>query len=452
MFDSIAKSLSQALDRLRGRSFITEADLDKSLREIRVALLGNDVPLPVITQLLGDVRSAAVGQKVLEEVSAGQMIVKIVHDTIVTTLGGVPDTIMSEEPKPPRTVLMVGLQGAGKTTSTAKLAHKYKRLEQKVLLVSLDVYRPAAIEQLAALGRGAGIDVLPVLDEEKAAKNVMAIVKRALRVREQDNYDVLLLDTAGRLNVDSAMMEEIKQVRDLAQPDEVLCVADISMGQSSYGVVRDFHGAVGITGIILTKTDGDASGGVALAMSSATGCPIKFVGSGEKIADLENFDPQRMADRILGMGDIVSLVEKAAASVDEDEAQRIGDKMKSGIFDFNDYAAQLNLLKNMGGLAGIMRFLPMGAIEKTAGDNLKEEKVHTELALIASMTKQERSNPDLVAHSTARKVRIAAGAGARFSEVTTMTENFVRIASVVKQLAAMDSDDLVSGLSRVFKK
>ena len=407
MFDSLSEKLGGILDRLTRRGALSEADVDAALREVRRALLEADVALDVARAFSDGVKKQAVGVEVMKSVTPGQMVVKIVHDQLVATLGAESQTI-DLNAAPPVAIMMVGLQGSGKTTTTAKLAKRLTdRYRRKVMMASLDVRRPAAMEQLAVLGRDAQIDTLPVVEGQVPTQ----IAKRAIEAAKLGGYDVVLLDTAGRTTLDDEMMSEAAQVKQTANPHEVLLVADSLTGQDAVNLARSFDQRVGLTGIVLTRVDGDGRGGAALSMRAVTGKPIKLIGTGEKIDALEEFDPARIAGRILGMGDIVSLVEKAAANIDAEKAMRAAEKLRKGAFDLNDLREQLTQMQAMGGLGGLMGMLPGVAKMKNqlAAAGLDDSLLKRQMAIIDSMTPQERRNPDILKAS--RKRRIAAGSG-----------------------------------------
>ena len=403
VFDTLSERLGGILDRLTRRGALTEADVDAALREVRRALLEADVALDVAREFTDGVKKHAVGVEVMKSVTPGQMVVKIVHDQLVATLGAQGESI-DLNAAPPVAIMMVGLQGSGKTTTTAKLARRLTdRQKKKVLMASLDVRRPAAMEQLAVLGRETEINTLPVVEGQQPAQ----IARRALEAGRLGGYDVVLLDTAGRTTLDEAMMSEAAEVKKAAQPHEVLLVADALTGQDAVNLARAFDERVGLTGIVLTRVDGDGRGGAALSMRAVTGKPIKLIGTGEKLDALEEFDPARIAGRILGMGDIVALVEKAAANIDAEKAMRAAEKMRKGQFDLADMREQLMQMQSMGGIGGLMGMLPGVAKMKNqiANAGLDESMLKRQVAIIDSMTPKERRNPDLLKHS--RKKRIA---------------------------------------------
>jgi signal recognition particle subunit SRP54 len=409
LFDSLSEKLGGILDRLTRRGALSEADVDAALREVRRALLEADVALDVARAFTDGVKKQAVGVEVMKSVTPGQMVVKIVHDQLVATLGGDSGTQgIDLNAAPPVAIMMVGLQGSGKTTTTAKLARRLtERQRRKVLMASLDVRRPAAMEQLAVLGRDAQIDTLPVVQGQAPPQ----IARRAIEAAKLGGYDVVLLDTAGRTTLDDEMMNEAAQVKQATNPHEVLLVADSLTGQDAVNLARSFDERVGLSGIVLTRVDGDGRGGAALSMRAVTGKPIKLIGTGEKLDALEEFDPARIAGRILGMGDIVALVEKAAANIDAEKAMRAAEKMRKGAFDLGDLREQLTQMQAMGGLGGLMGMLPGIAKMKNqlAAGNLDENVIKRQIAIIDSMTPKERRNPDILKAS--RKKRIASGSG-----------------------------------------
>ncbi|MFZ5733410.1 MAG: signal recognition particle protein [Pseudomonadota bacterium] len=430
MFDNLSERLGGILDRLTGRGALSEADVDAAMREIRRALLEADVALDVVRSFTDKVREQAVGATVVKSVTPGQMVVKIVHDQLVETLGSDGQAI-DLIAVPPVAIMMVGLQGSGKTTTTAKLARRLtSRDKKKVLMASLDVYRPAAQEQLAVLGRELGVETLPIV----AGQMPTQIAQRALSAGKLGGYDVVLLDTAGRTTLDEEMMQEAAAVKAAANPHEVLLVADSLTGQDAVNLARSFDQRVGLTGIVLTRVDGDGRGGAALSMRAVTGKPIKLIGTGEKTDALEDFHPSRIAGRILGMGDVVSLVEKAAAHIDAEKAARAAEKMRKGQFDLSDMREQLMQMKNMGGIGGLLGMMPGIAKMKNqiAAANLDDKVVKRQIAVIDSMTRQERKNPDILKAS--RKKRIAAGAGLKVEEVNKLLKMHRNMADMMKAM------------------
>ena len=439
MFESLSGKLGDVLDRLRKRGALSEADVTAALREVRVALLEADVALPVVKDFTDRVQAKAVGTDVLRSVTPGQMVVKIVHDELAAMLG--PESGGIElRATPPVPILLVGLQGSGKTTTAAKLAVRLRERDRKrSLMASLDVQRPAAQEQLAILGRQANIDTLPIVPGEWPAM----IAARAMDTAKRGGYDAVILDTAGRLHIDDALMSEAVQVRDIAKPAETILVADSMTGQDAVNVAKSFHERVGLTGIILTRVDGDARGGAALSMRAVTGCPIRLIGVGEKLDALEPFHPERVASRILGMGDIVSLVEKAAETVEEEEAKKLAASFEKGRFDFDMLAAQLKQIRKMGGMGGIMGMLPGVAKVKAQMANAKidEKMLVRQEAIISSMTKQERRRPELIKAS--RKRRIAEGSGTTVQEVNRLMKQQMDMERVMKQAKKLGQKGLM---------
>jgi signal recognition particle subunit SRP54 len=432
MFDTLSDRLGSVFDRLRGRGALTEADVRAAMREVRVALLEADVALPVARDFVDQVTEKAVGQEVLRSVTPGQMVVKIVHDALVETLGA-ETAELNLNVSPPAVIMMVGLQGSGKTTTTAKLAKRLtERERKKVLMASLDVARPAAQEQLAVLGRQANVDTLPIVPGQQPVE----IAKRALQSAKLQAYDVVLLDTAGRLHVDDQLMAEMKAVAAASDPAETLLVVDALTGQDAVNVAKGFAGDVDLTGVILTRLDGDARGGAALSMRAVTGKPIKFAGVGEAIDKLEAFHPERVAGRILGMGDVVSLVERAAETIQVEEAEKLAAKMAKGKFDLDDLWAQLRQMQRMGGLGALAGMMPGLKGMKGAMDKAADSKalVHME-AMLSSMTAKERAKPELI--NAKRKIRVAKGSGTTVQEINKLLKMHQEMATAMKRLKKM---------------
>ena len=454
MFDSLSNRLNEVFDRLRGRGALSEDDVAAALREIRIALLEADVALPVVRDFVNAVRERALGQEVLRSVTPGQMVVKIVHDHLVEMLGGGAEPArgaigtdggLDLNAASPVGIMLVGLQGSGKTTTAAKIALRLKNRERKkVLMASLDVQRPAAQEQLAQLGRQTGVATLPIV----AGERPVAITRRALETGRREGYDVVILDTAGRLHVNEELMLEVAAVRDAATPHQTLLVADAMTGQDAVNVAKAFGERAGITGIVLTRVDGDARGGAALSMRAITGKPIVMIGTGEKIDALEPFHPERIAGRILGMGDVVTLVERAAETADRDEAERLAKKFEKGNFDLDDLAAQLRQLRRMGGMSSMLGMLPgIGKIKKQLDSaNIDETIVKRQEAIIASMTKSERKNPKLLNGS--RRRRIAAGSGTSVPDINRLLKQYQDMAGMMKKMKKLGQKGLMRhGLS-----
>ena len=431
MFESLSDRLGGVFDRLTKQGALSEADVDAALREVRTALLEADVSLAVARDFVKAVKAKATGQAVTKSVTPGQQVVKIVHDELVRVLAGDDEPEALKIDNPPSAILMVGLQGSGKTTTTAKLAKRLKeRNGKRVLLASLDTNRPAAMEQLAILAGQIGVDSLPIVKGETAVQ----IAKRAKTQAAMGGYDVLFLDTAGRLHIDEVLMDEVQAVRDIAQPREVLLVVDGLTGQDAVNVAAEFDGKVGITGVVLTRMDGDGRGGAALSMRAVTGKPIRFVGLGEKMDALETFEAERVAGRILGMGDIVALVEKARETFEAEQAERMARRFSKGLFNMNDLRSQLEQMLKMGGMQSIMGMLPgMGGVAKAAEKaGFDDRMLKRQIALIQSMTKKERANPDMLQAS--RKKRIARGAGMEVSELNKLLKQHQQMAEMMKKM------------------
>jgi signal recognition particle subunit SRP54 len=440
MFDSLSEKLGGILDGLTRRGALHEADVDAALREVRRALLEADVALDVARAFTDNIKKQAVGVEVMKSVTPGQMVVKIVHDQLIATLGADSQGI-DLNAAPPVAIMMVGLQGSGKTTTTAKVARRLAdRQKKKVLMASLDVRRPAAMEQLAVLGREAGIDTLPVVEGQQPPQ----IAKRALEAARLGGYDVVLLDTAGRTTLDDVMMSEAAEVKRAANPHEVLLVADALTGQDAVNLAHAFDQRVGLTGIVLTRVDGDGRGGAALSMRAVTAKPIKLIGTGEKLDALEEFDPTRIAGRILGMGDIVALVEKAAANIDAEKAMRAAEKMRKGKFDLGDLREQLQQMQGMGGMSGLLGMMPGVAKMKNqiAAAGLDDKLVKRQMAIIDSMTPQERRNPDILKAS--RKKRIAAGSGTTPEAINKLLKMHRGMSDMMKMMGSGKRGPLAS--------
>ncbi len=430
MFQSLADRLSGVLDKLTRRGALTDDDVAEAMREVRRALLEADVALDVVRSFTDRVRTKAVGREVVKSVTPGQMVVKIVHDELVAMLGSDAQPI-DLAAQPPVPILMVGLQGSGKTTTTAKIAHRLtNRDRKKVLMASLDTRRPAAMEQLRVLGGQAGVDVLPIV----AGQTPVQIARRALEAARLQAYDVVMLDTAGRTTVDEELMVEVAEVKAATSPHEVLLVADALTGQDAVNTAKAFDGRLGVTGIVLTRVDGDGRGGAALSMRAVTGKPIKLIGVGEKWDALEDFDPKRIAGRILGMGDIVGLVEKAAQTIDADKARVIAEKMRKGVFDLDDMREQLGQVEKLGGMSSLMGMLPgIGKIKKQIdGANIDNSVIKRQRAIISSMTPHERRNPKVL--DGKRKRRIAAGSGTKPEDVNRLLKMHRDMADMMKMM------------------
>jgi signal recognition particle subunit SRP54 len=444
MFDTLSDRLGGVFDKLKGRGALREQDVRDAMREVRIALLEADVALPVARRFIDAVTEKAVGQDVLRSVTPGQQVIKIVHDELIATLGGTETEGLNLDAKPPVVIMMVGLQGSGKTTTTAKLAKLIReRHGKKALMASLDVNRPAAQEQLAVLGGQVDVATLPII----AGQQPVDIARRAMEAARLQNFDVLLLDTAGRLHVDDALMAEMKAVASVSAPNEVLLVVDSLTGQDAVNVAQSFSGEVPLTGVVLTRMDGDARGGAALSMRAVTGKPIKFAATGEKLDAIEVFRPGSVADRILGMGDVVSLVEKAAATIKEEDAEKLARNLEKGKFDLDDLAMQLRQMRNMGGLgmlAGMMPGMKKAKAAMQASGMDDKVLVHME-AIVSSMTAKERANPDLM--NAKRKKRVAAGSGTDVQTVNKVLKMHQEMARAMKQIKKMGG---LKGLAAMF--
>jgi len=433
LFESLSERLGTVFEKLRGRGALTELDVRAAMREVRIALLEADVSLPVAKTFIDSVTARAIGAEVLRSVTPGQQVVKIVHDALIEMLGGAHDGL-NLGVTPPAIIMLVGLQGSGKTTTTAKLAKRLtEKGRKKVLMASLDVNRPAAQQQLAVLGEQTGVATLPIV----AGQMPVDIARRAKGAAKLGGYDVLMLDTAGRLHVDAALMAEMKAVAGEARPDEVLLVVDALTGQDAVNVATNFSTEVALTGVILTRMDGDARGGAALSMRAVTQRPIKFIGTGEKLDGLDEFQPERVAGRILGMGDIVSLVERASETIEADEAERMAAKMAKGEFDMNDLRSQLAQMKRMGGMGALASMMPgiAGAKKAMSEGGVNDKMIGRMEALVLSMTPAERSKPEML--NARRKIRIAKGAGTTVQEVNRLIKMHQEMAGMVKKLRKM---------------
>ena len=431
MFESLSDRLGGVFERLRGRGALAEADVRTAMREVRVALLEADVALPVAREFVDKVTEQAVGQQVLRSVTPGQQVVKIVHDALVDMLGA--DTAeLNIDVTPPAVIMLVGLQGSGKTTTTAKLAKLLKKQGKKVMMASLDVNRPAAQEQLAVLGTQTEVATLPIVTGQQPVD----IARRALQSAKLQGFDVVMLDTAGRLHVDQALMDEMKAVADISKPQEILLVVDSLTGQDAVNVASNFSAQVPLTGVILTRMDGDARGGAALSMRAVTGQPIKFAGMGEKLDQIEPFHPKRVAGRILGMGDVVSLVEKAAAAIEQEDAERMANRLAKGQFDMNDLRAQLLQMRKMGGIGALAGMIPGMKKAQAAVDQVGGDKVLLRMdAIIGSMTPKERAKPELL--NAKRKIRIAKGSGLTVQDVNKLIKMHQEMQTAMKRLKKM---------------
>ncbi len=441
MFDALTDRLSGVFDRLSGRGVLSEKDIDEALREVRVALLEADVALPVARDFIAKAKERANGEAVIRSVRPADQVVKIVYDGLIETLGGEEPIGLQLALNPPSVILLAGLQGSGKTTTAAKLGLRLSKERKKVLMASLDTRRPAAMEQLAQLGVQAGVDVLPIV----AGQSAPDIARRALQAARLQAYDVLILDTAGRTTLDEAMMSEAAEIARIAAPTETLLVADSLTGQDAVRTAKAFHERLPLTGLILTRADGDGRGGAALSMRAVTGLPIKFLGAGEKIDALDVFDARRVAGRILGQGDVVALVERASADLDQAKTERMAKKLAKGQFDLDDLSEQLAQMQKMGGMQGILGMLPgVQKVKKQIAEaNIDDKMIGRQRAIISSMTKLERKKPDLLNGS--RKRRVAVGAGVEVQEINRLLKQHRQMADVFKSM----SRDGGKGLARM---
>ena len=443
MFTGLADRLSGVFDKLTRRGILTESAVDETMREIKIALIEADVALPVIKDFIAHVREKAVGEQIVKSVSPAQMVVKIVHDALVDLLG--ESAPLALKPQQQNVVLMVGLQGSGKTTSAAKLARRLQKDGKKVLLASLDTYRPAAQEQLAELGRANQLTVLPIIPNQTP----LDITRRALAEAKATLTDVLILDTAGRLHIDDDMMNEVAAIRDLSRPVEILLVADALMGQDAVQMAQAFKDKIGVTGTILTRIDGDSRGGAALSMRAVTGVPVQFLGTGEKTDALEVFDAKRIAGRILGMGDVVGLVETAMEKVNQEEAQKTALRMMNGQFDLNDLLSQMRQMNKMGDIKGIMKMIP--GLSKFSAQidaaNINNNIIKRQEAIILSMTPYERRHPEVLKAS--RKQRIAGGAGVSVNDVNRLLKQYDQMAEVMKKFKKMGPLGMLSLMKKM---
>ena len=438
-FDSLTEKLQNVFKNLRSKGRLTEDDVKAALREVKMALLEADVNFKVVKNFVKSVQERAVGQDVMNGLNPGQMVIKIVNDELINLMGSETTEIKLQPGSQKTVIMMMGLQGAGKTTTTAKLAGKFKLKGKKPLLVACDVYRPAAIKQMQINGEKQGVEVFSMGDNQKPAN----IAKAALEHAEKNGNNVIILDTAGRLHIDEEMMEELQEIKNTVEVHQSILVVDAMTGQDAVNVAENFNEKIGIDGVIVTKLDGDTRGGAALSIKAVTGCPILYVGMGEKLSDLEQFYPDRMASRILGMGDVLSLIEKAGEEIDEEQARKMTEKLKKSQFDFEDYLESMKQMRKMGGLGSIMNMLPglggMGGLGKGKMPDIDaddaEQKMARVEAIIYSMTIKERQNPDII--TPQRKRRIAAGAGVDISEVNKMMKQFEQMRKMMKSFPGM---------------
>ncbi len=449
MFESLSEKLSGILDKLTGRGALSEEDVSAAMREVRRALLEADVALDVVRSFIDRTRTKAIGATVVKSIKPGQMVVKIVHDSLVEMLGAENEPIDLNAPAPVA-IMLVGLQGAGKTTTAAKIAKRLtERQKRRVLMASLDVKRPAAQEQLAVLGRQVGVDTLPIV----VGENPIQIARRAESVARLQGYDVVMFDTAGRTHIDEPLMAEMAEIRDAVRPHEILLVADSLTGQDAVNLAKSFNERVGVTGIVLTRADGDGRGGAALSMRAVTGKPIKLLGVGEKMDALEDFHPRRLADRILGMGDIVSLVEKASEQIDMAQAAKMAEKMRKGVFDLNDLSDQLAQIEKLGGMGGIMGMLPgMAKMKDQIAGQMDDKVITRQRAIISSMSAKERRNPHLLvddARKASRKKRIASGAGVQVEAVNKLLKQHRQMADMMKMMGGKGGRGMMGKLGQM---
>ncbi|WP_173197263.1 signal recognition particle protein [Geobacter sp. SVR] len=447
MFDSLSEKLESAFKKLRGQGVMTEENIKEGLREVRLALLEADVNFKVVKDFIEAVRTKAVGTEVLQSLSPGQQVVRIVHDELIAVMGGHEDNSLNLAAKPPVAIMMVGLQGAGKTTTCGKLGRHIKGLKRRPLLVPADVYRPAAIEQLKTVGRQLSLEVF----DSSADQKPLDICTAAMRFAELNGYDTVILDTAGRHQIDDFLMNELAEIQGAVQPLEILFVADAMTGQEAVNVASGFNDRLGITGVVLSKLDGDAKGGAALSIKAVTGKPVKFVGLGEKLDALEIFHADRLVSRILGMGDVLSLVEKAQSVFDEKEAARLQQKLKKNQFDLEDFLAQLQQIKKMGSIESILGMIPgMGKMMKQMqGAQPSEKELKRIEAIIRSMTPGERANHHIINGS--RRLRIAKGSGTTVQEINQLLKRFTEAQKVMKQLQKLGPKGLLKGMGGLGK-
>jgi len=448
MFQTLTQNLTKIFDKIKGAGALTEAHIDSAMRDIRIALLEADVALPVVRAFISEVSEKAKGVEVVKSVSPAQMVIKIINDEMIRLLQ--PDENESKinlQSVPPVNLLIVGLQGSGKTTASAKLALKLKSTGKKVLLVSLDTYRPAAQDQLEILAKSIEVDSLPIIKEQLP----IAITERAITAAKLSGYDVVIYDTAGRLHIDDDMINEAIKVKSLVKPTETFLVMDAMIGQDAVNVASNFNHKLDITGVILSRIDGDSKGGAALSVRYITGKPIKFLSTGEKPDEFEEFDAKRIASRILDMGDVVSFVERAASVIDRSEAEKTAAKLKKGQFDLDDYISQIKMIKKMGGLGGMMNFLPgISKLSDKIGDLSSGEKaLVSQMAIVNSMTKKERKNPDIL--NASRKKRVATGSGTTVQQVNILLKQFKQISTTMKKVSRMNPKTLLrSGIGKLF--
>ncbi len=435
MFNKLTESISDAFSKLRGKGVLKEEDINEAMREIRVALLEADVALPVAKEFIERVKAKALGEEVVRSISPAQMVVKIVHDELTAILGGTEQNDINLNATPPVVILLAGLQGSGKTTSCGKLANYIKnKKNKKVLLASLDIYRPAAQQQLEILGKQVGVESLEIIANQKPKE----ITERALKKARTEGFDVLILDTAGRLHIDEELMNELKEVHEISRPTETILVGDAMTGQDAVNIAKEFSAKIPLTGIILTRMDGDARGGAALSMKQIAGCPIKFIGVGEKISEFEPFVAERVAGRILDMGDVVAIVERAQENFDAAEAEQMMKKMQKGGFDMDDLYKQIKMIQKMGGVGGLASLIPGLAKVKSKIEeaNIDQNVLKKQLAIIESMTRQEKRYPKVLNGS--RKRRIAAGSGTTIQEINMLVKQQMQMGKMMGKMKGIN--------------
>ncbi len=448
MFQTLTQNLTKIFDKIKGRGALTEEQIDSAMRDIRIALLEADVALPVVREFIANVKERAKGQEVIKSVSPAQMVIKIINDEMVNLLSPTENEAkLNLNSTPPVNILIVGLQGSGKTTASAKLALKLKKQNKHVLLVSLDTYRPAAQDQLAILAKDIGVDSLEIIKEQQP----LEITNRALKESKLSGYDVVIYDSAGRLHIDDTMITEVASIKRIIEPTETLLVIDSMIGQDSIAVASAFEEKLSISGVILSRIDGDSRGGAALSVRHVTGKPIKFLSTGEKPSDFEEFDAKRIASRILDMGDILSFVEKAASVIDQNEAEKAAARFKKGKFDLEDYIAQIKMIKKLGGMSSMLSMIPgISKLTNKIGDvNAGDKTLVSQEAIVLSMTRKERMNPSLL--NASRRKRIASGSGTTVPQVNVLLKQFMQISTMMKKASKMDQKSLMrSGIGKLF--
>ena len=448
MFQTLTQNLTKIFDKIKGRGALTEEQIDSAMRDIRIALLEADVALPVVREFIANVKERAKGQEVIKSISPAQMVIKIINDEMINLLSPTENEAkLNLNNTPPVNILIVGLQGSGKTTASAKLALKLKKQNKNVLLVSLDTYRPAAQDQLAILAKDIGVDSLEILKEQTP----LEITNRALKESKLSGYDVVIYDSAGRLHIDDTMIAEIASIKKIIEPTETLLVIDSMIGQDSITVASAFEEKLSISGMILSRIDGDSRGGAALSVRHVTGKPIKFLSTGEKPSDFEEFDAKRIASRILDMGDILSFVEKAANVIDQKEAEKAAARFKKGKFDLDDYIAQIKMIKKLGGMSSMLSMIPgISKLTNKIGDvSVGDKTLVSQEAIVLSMTKKERMNPSLL--NASRRKRIASGSGTTVPQVNVLLKQFMQISTMMKKASKMDQKSLMrSGIGKLF--